>query len=1640
MTFTPRDAKDVSNLVAKKLELYMNVERREDRFDPQGYLRTTPKMKTMDLMYQMLDKAELNGKSKNSPRERRHPSPRDRGPEGLKGRKSSREKKERTKDKETDGGDNKREGNSEREKNKKRERQKMIRPKLVDNSRCVVPRKEADRITLTVNKIFEEQDLDRLHVIHRYRPHSPDVAALTENGKVLGYTRHVGSALHGDHYVDFYLKEGLQTGKAEHSKRLQRLKEEKEKSDTRSTKTIGRDSSSMKSQDTGHDWASKSKMRDILSPLASSTSYESVSSAGASGRRTPSSQRPVYTTFLSSTPMSSRASAGQTLESKLGYKVLNKIEDGKSAVCLDSGRGEGGLLAGEKWEAGCCDGGGGRQMDDSGTDVMGAGSVSARQESRAELASSEDYCKFSAGKDTSSVSESRQDVESVLSKNPAEGAVRDNEEEPLKTPADPIYLRDVQMSYKRYRNPDAGFVLTGLGAAEISPRGFSGLVSARSTQSEPAKPSRRRSVRSRNNLPSEISPFPTTVSEDGSSTTRTICSSSVISSTPRKALSHREPIRPIKDKGKGGSQSLEPVRAVLETPDVPRLGLTSDLNDTNRSLFSNGRMEPAEDYTTAEQLVRQHPDTRASEGGVSSRARERDYANKDGRAEERCFEDIKLKDGGSVGLQGSMIDEDNLMEINANPEVCGMPAEVVLDGNSIQTAQKNNEKTISESTTAANTGKVETDRQSVKSGSSRQSSSSSRGSKNSKREQVTPNASLSQAATQPTPTLEIERGEDQGRNTELDRGHETPGSSTGTSHREKKKAIERGDDLSETLQEENRLSQSARRRGQSQYRTTTRSERGMEREYFTPHAHQAEQYVLPNDAQMEDSLVDASELNSRPSSAASSDTSQVSGGKRKKKSLRRFSKSSNVVAPEQEPVVRPTSAASEDGRGDDSNSVASGPQTSASNQVKQSPGEDEEVQRPASATSQVSQKSQVTARSVSSRGSVNGKDRPGKRQSYHVANAESFGRGSDDNSHQAAPEVLVEARAQTSVSAAKEAETQQLQITGEAASNVAEIKTNISQTERLGRETMIEPLQGEKQVLAGDKMSRVSSAKSDVEHVEQHTEGQSLQEKQVLTGDKASRVSSAKSAVEHVEQHTEGQSLQGKQASSSSEALPPEKVKIKEEPARTSPETVCVQDEESNREKAEQIDQGHKSPPPVSGEVVTGTARQVYLPEDDTGVCAGQDNYLGMGDHDQMVEQNKKLGQSHTGHAPSKDDGPSGDVAAQEKAFIDSSDTTEIVKAPVSASVSLEADNTVIDFRPSSASTAKSFTVDHENGNQQTVKEKQRVKAVQPSRIVEVTESEGTPTPGRDTHRAIYSNNEIIQTNYVTPTQAMKNKQGADTEQVLDLAKISAGPHMSEDIDVLHPGMKKRDSKSSIRSKNSASEEKDGPLVNTTKDREDNIANISLNQKKIEAQNGKNISTSTNKTTDLKMSNGRPPSASSQKSIDKAKVDERPPSASSQKLEDKVKVNERSPSASSQKLEDKVKVDERPPSASSQKLEDNVKVDERPPSASSQKSSDKVKVDERSPSASSQKLEDKVKVNERPPSASSQKLEDKVKVNERPPSASSQKLEDKTKVDERPPSASSQKLEDKAKVDERPPSASSQKSSDKVKVDGKSPS
>lgn len=53
-----------------------------------------------------------------------------------------------------------------------------------------------------------ELPLDKLQVIHRYRPQSTNIPPIVENGHVQNYTCHVGSALHAKNYVDFYMKEG----------------------------------------------------------------------------------------------------------------------------------------------------------------------------------------------------------------------------------------------------------------------------------------------------------------------------------------------------------------------------------------------------------------------------------------------------------------------------------------------------------------------------------------------------------------------------------------------------------------------------------------------------------------------------------------------------------------------------------------------------------------------------------------------------------------------------------------------------------------------------------------------------------------------------------------------------------------------------------------------------------------------------------------------------------------------------------------------------------------------------------------------------------------------------------------------------------------------------------------------------------------------------------------------------------------------------------------------------------------------------------------------------------------------------------------------------------------------------------------
>lgn len=223
MTFSPRDTKDISGLVAKKLEWYLNVERREQRFDTQGYYRTTPKMQTIDLMYRMLDTTELDPKAASSPRQAKEPEKKKSPSRKSKSKGKAEKYKTLDTSKESDsrnGLASSPQGSSNKE---GKEKKKPIHPSVVQSSRRVVSNKEAERLSDNANKIFEEQPLDKLQVIHRYRPHSSDIPPIVENGRVQNYSCHVGSALQAKNYVEFYMREGLQTGKKEYSKRLQRL-------------------------------------------------------------------------------------------------------------------------------------------------------------------------------------------------------------------------------------------------------------------------------------------------------------------------------------------------------------------------------------------------------------------------------------------------------------------------------------------------------------------------------------------------------------------------------------------------------------------------------------------------------------------------------------------------------------------------------------------------------------------------------------------------------------------------------------------------------------------------------------------------------------------------------------------------------------------------------------------------------------------------------------------------------------------------------------------------------------------------------------------------------------------------------------------------------------------------------------------------------------------------------------------------------------------------------------------------------------------------------------------------------------------------------------------------------------------------
>ncbi|XP_046568412.1 uncharacterized protein LOC124276800 [Haliotis rubra] len=265
MTFSPGDLKDVANLVARKLEVYMNKERRETRFQPAGCFRTTKKMQKYDLLQRVMETSDLEQIPAPPSKSPQRKSLRRKSPDGKvkmahKSRKQDPSKEWKgTKDKRFDvsqsgkdkwkaQSDSDRRGEADKRRDKdgvllKRETwvrvvdddesfsdpsspdmKLSISPKLKKTSLSVVAKKEAARLSEYASNVFDGQDLDKLQVIHRYRPNSSDIPHITENGKVQNYTCHVGSALHAKKYVDYYIKEGLQTGRKEYSKRLQELK------------------------------------------------------------------------------------------------------------------------------------------------------------------------------------------------------------------------------------------------------------------------------------------------------------------------------------------------------------------------------------------------------------------------------------------------------------------------------------------------------------------------------------------------------------------------------------------------------------------------------------------------------------------------------------------------------------------------------------------------------------------------------------------------------------------------------------------------------------------------------------------------------------------------------------------------------------------------------------------------------------------------------------------------------------------------------------------------------------------------------------------------------------------------------------------------------------------------------------------------------------------------------------------------------------------------------------------------------------------------------------------------------------------------------------------------------------------------
>ncbi|OWF39250.1 uncharacterized protein LOC110465255 [Mizuhopecten yessoensis] len=218
---TPRDIEDIKKMVKKKLELYINREKRENLFDPSGACRTTRKMYKYDLMYKVINYDVFDKQSpryKNRKKKGKHETPVEYDHKTEKDKHKKRESSE--------GGKSEPRGADVSE-----EFENMIYPHLEDTTRRVTLYREADRITKYANEVYDKYNMEHLQTIHHFRPSSEQdhVNRGLDSGYLHNYTRHVGSILHAKTYVDFYKKEGLHTGDKSKSKRLQELPTKKPK-------------------------------------------------------------------------------------------------------------------------------------------------------------------------------------------------------------------------------------------------------------------------------------------------------------------------------------------------------------------------------------------------------------------------------------------------------------------------------------------------------------------------------------------------------------------------------------------------------------------------------------------------------------------------------------------------------------------------------------------------------------------------------------------------------------------------------------------------------------------------------------------------------------------------------------------------------------------------------------------------------------------------------------------------------------------------------------------------------------------------------------------------------------------------------------------------------------------------------------------------------------------------------------------------------------------------------------------------------------------------------------------------------------------------------------------------------------------